>query len=84
MGLFGPPKIDELERMLYWGYQSELRHAGLEEVDDIWMFQDERVNKFVGIFKDGYTLPSTIQAWGPNHERYMELNTERDDCEYWT
>ena len=72
----------ELEMMLYYGYQSDVRHSSALAWADRDAERPERIQEGIWRMLDDehwehMPLPSACQPWGFQHERYMELTEGR-------
>lgn len=69
---------DELGRLEYWGYRSDLRHSGCggwakEPPKDVLLAAAEYVGQ-----NSSLAAPSSCQAYGPNGARYAKLVAKSD------
>lgn len=72
----------ELETMLYYGYQSDVRHSSALAWVDRSAERPERIQEGIWDMLDEnhlnhMPLPSALQPWGFQHERYMKLTEDR-------
>jgi ParB/RepB/Spo0J family partition protein len=78
-----PPDSKKYPRQSYdwWGYRSDLRHAGLLEAceEEDRLTKEQWLDASMKVCRDGAAYPSECQAWGPYHEPYMvEVEKERE------
>jgi hypothetical protein len=78
MHLYGrehePPdwKKAKLHAHDWWGYRSDLRHAGLLDACLYQRLTDEQwLEASTYVCREGMVYPSACQAWGLYHQAYM-------------
>jgi len=65
----------------WWGYRSDLRHAGLLEACLHQGLTDKQWQEAsIYVCREGMVYPSECQAWGPYHDAYM-AEVQREEAQ---